>query len=334
MVLVLLFKPFKIIIRKNKPLSTSTNNSILKYTNNLENDILHTKSTPVQFNNNPEGAKQQITSVANQLLSTIQKQQIVLPIACAAIQIGIPKRIFIMPSYMLPTKIAQQTEFGILYNHVPIPCETTPHMTTVKNSYATTAAPSSSSSSSKKNNLSSSHNNNNNKHKDNISHHNLVNEDEIDHPQDVQMSVIVNPFVLHSSKQTNLYLETCLSFPDDVTFAVERPNTVTVLISGIVDDDNVHPTISTWTCTLHDFYARVFLHEMDHLDGIVMSQRQVDLNKPSILSKYGKKYIENLKYISVCHREQIKEEMNNRVRSRSNSSNNNTSNKDLKLVLE
>ena len=59
--------------------------------------------------------------------------------------------------------------------------------------------------------------------------------------------------------------EGCLSFPDEI-INIQRPNRIVV---NFVDEDKKDHKIK-----LDGLAARVFLHEFDHLEGIVFTQRQ------------------------------------------------------------
>ena len=59
--------------------------------------------------------------------------------------------------------------------------------------------------------------------------------------------------------------EGCLSFPDEI-INIKRPNRIIVKYE---DEDKKDHKIK-----LSDMAARVFLHEFDHLEGIVFTQRQ------------------------------------------------------------
>ena len=74
-----------------------------------------------------------------------------------------------------------------------------------------------------------------------------------------------NPSVLESSKETNIDIEGCLSFPGKF-LEVERPNWIKI---------EYHDYLGTKFSDeeLIGYTARCFLHEVDHLDGITFNER-------------------------------------------------------------
>lgn len=73
-----------------------------------------------------------------------------------------------------------------------------------------------------------------------------------------------NPTVIEQSTEIQKTGEGCLSFPE-LWLDVERPKWVT---SEFFDKQGKKCTI-----TLHGIDARCFLHELDHLNGIVFTQK-------------------------------------------------------------
>ena len=73
-----------------------------------------------------------------------------------------------------------------------------------------------------------------------------------------------NPQLLAVSKDSDLYTEGCLSFKDDY-YDIERPTTIDVSYCDYLGNKKKE--------TLSGISARCFLHELDHLDGIVFKQR-------------------------------------------------------------
>jgi peptide deformylase len=71
---------------------------------------------------------------------------------------------------------------------------------------------------------------------------------------------VVNPVLLDSSEEIQEGDEGCLSFPG-LFYPVDRPLRVEVAHQDLHGDDH--------TVQLEGFLARVFLHEMDHLNGIL-----------------------------------------------------------------
>jgi peptide deformylase len=71
---------------------------------------------------------------------------------------------------------------------------------------------------------------------------------------------VVNPVLLDSSEELQEGDEGCLSFPG-LFYPLDRPLRVEVAHQDLHGDDH--------TVQLEGFLARVFLHEMDHLNGIL-----------------------------------------------------------------
>jgi peptide deformylase len=71
----------------------------------------------------------------------------------------------------------------------------------------------------------------------------------------------VNPMIALTSEQTTVDVEGCLSFPRMFRFNCERP------ALAQVDFQDVHGEPHSMTVT--DRLARTFLHEIDHLNGIL-----------------------------------------------------------------
>ena len=74
-----------------------------------------------------------------------------------------------------------------------------------------------------------------------------------------------NPSVLESSKETNIDIEGCLSFPGKF-LEVERPNWIKIEYYDYLGNKFADEELSGYT-------ARCFLHELDHLDGITFNER-------------------------------------------------------------
>lgn len=71
---------------------------------------------------------------------------------------------------------------------------------------------------------------------------------------------IVNPVLVDSSEEAQVDDEGCLSFPG-LFYPVERPLRVRIRYQDLTGDEH--------TEDLEGFHARVWLHEMDHLNGIL-----------------------------------------------------------------
>ena len=78
--------------------------------------------------------------------------------------------------------------------------------------------------------------------------------------------VLINPVIKRRSKEKELGWEGCLSLPD-LYAQVERSKKVTVEAFN-VDGKKIHLNAS-------DFLARVIQHEMDHLDGVLITDKNV-----------------------------------------------------------
>lgn len=92
---------------------------------------------------------------------------------------------------------------------------------------------------------------------------------------------IFNPVIRGASKETNLGIEGCLSFPA-LMLNVRRANSIAVSYQNKEG--------STVNEELHGFDARVFQHEFDHLQGINFVDRVSKL-KLDLAIKKRKKYI-------------------------------------------
>jgi peptide deformylase len=71
---------------------------------------------------------------------------------------------------------------------------------------------------------------------------------------------VVNPVLTDASEEVEESDEGCLSFPG-LFYPVDRPLRVEVAYQDLAGDDR--------TVQLEGFFARVWLHEMDHLNGIL-----------------------------------------------------------------
>lgn len=87
-------------------------------------------------------------------------------------------------------------------------------------------------------------------------------------PAEGPAEAVVNPRVTWSSDETDVDIEGCLSLGDNVRVPVRRPSAVKV--------EGMTHTGEARTWELDDYYARVFQHEIDHLDGVLMIDRVDD----------------------------------------------------------
>jgi len=91
--------------------------------------------------------------------------------------------------------------------------------------------------------------------------------------------MFVNPKVLSVSEETELDFEGCLSYPD-VFLKMHRPTSVEA--SWYDEDGNAQ------TGNFEGYTARCFLHEFDHLYGVVFSQKVSRLKWDRALKKKQK----------------------------------------------
>lgn len=86
----------------------------------------------------------------------------------------------------------------------------------------------------------------------------------------------INPEILEESKETSTYSEGCLSLPG-ISENVVRPRTIMIRYQDA--DFQWHE--DTYT----DFKARIVLHEFDHLEGHVFTDRISPIRKQFIRTK-------------------------------------------------
>mmetsp|Transcript_18245 Transcript_18245/g.32730 ORF Transcript_18245/g.32730 Transcript_18245/m.32730 type:complete len:182 (+) Transcript_18245:3213-3758(+) len=75
--------------------------------------------------------------------------------------------------------------------------------------------------------------------------------------------VVINPRILEKSKETSLDWEGCLSFPQTECY-VERSSQVAVQYCNLLGKSK--------SLIFEGLVARIFQHEIDHLNGVVMSK--------------------------------------------------------------
>ena len=93
-----------------------------------------------------------------------------------------------------------------------------------------------------------------------------------------QLLVLINPELLHEEgKQVDE--EGCLSFPG-ISEMVERPMKVRLRAQDLEGE--------TYEVDAEGFLARAFCHEIDHLDGILFTERMSSLKRQSIRRKIRK----------------------------------------------
>lgn len=91
--------------------------------------------------------------------------------------------------------------------------------------------------------------------------------------------VFINPEIVGDNGDASVYLEGCLSFPDQFS-EVERPEGVTV---RYLDEQGAEQTI-----TADGILATCLQHEIDHTNGIVFVDHVSKLKRDMILKKLTK----------------------------------------------
>ena len=84
------------------------------------------------------------------------------------------------------------------------------------------------------------------------------------HMETGEIITCFNPRIIKRYDDDVWFEEGCLSFPDEI-INIQRPNRIVVKYE---DEDKKEHKIK-----LHGLAARVFLHEFDHLEGIVFTER-------------------------------------------------------------
>jgi peptide deformylase len=83
-------------------------------------------------------------------------------------------------------------------------------------------------------------------------------------PDDPEPAVIINPQIVESGDEQWLYSEGCLSIPG-IYWEISRPKQVHVV--GLDLDGN------EVSIEADELAARMYQHELDHLDGVLMTER-------------------------------------------------------------
>lgn len=96
----------------------------------------------------------------------------------------------------------------------------------------------------------------------------------------IPFTVIINPKIISTSKETEIDVEGCLSLPN-IWGDVERSKKIEVEYF----DENGKKIKRK--CS--GFLARVFQHEIDHLNGIVFTQRIKDVSTLHTIDESGKR---------------------------------------------
>jgi len=108
--------------------------------------------------------------------------------------------------------------------------------------------------------------------------------------------MVINPKILSFSEETELAPEGCLSFPD-MFLNIARPSTVT---AEWLDEHG-----EKQSGTLDGYGARCFLHEFDHLNGVVFKEKVSRLKwdrataKKSKIRKQRKKMQAAMAYLNA-----------------------------------
>ena len=108
--------------------------------------------------------------------------------------------------------------------------------------------------------------------------------------------MVINPKILSFSEETELAPEGCLSFPD-MFLNIARPSTVT---AEWLDEHG-----EKQSGTLDGYGARCFLHEFDHLNGVVFKEKVSRLKwdrattKKNKIQKQRKKMREAMTYLNA-----------------------------------
>lgn len=83
-------------------------------------------------------------------------------------------------------------------------------------------------------------------------------------PDEKQIKVYINPSLSNLGRETDVYEEGCLSLPG-VHIDIDRPTSATITALDVQGN----PV----SATSHGFAARVWQHEFDHLNGVLIIDR-------------------------------------------------------------
>lgn len=84
--------------------------------------------------------------------------------------------------------------------------------------------------------------------------------------EDGETYLFINPTIIEKSNDTNIDFEGCLSV-EGKKGEVERPNKITVVAKNINMED--------FTLTAEGFFARAICHEVDHLNGVLYTEKLI-----------------------------------------------------------
>ena len=93
--------------------------------------------------------------------------------------------------------------------------------------------------------------------------------DKTDHPT-VPLTVLVNPKIIHHSRQVTVTEEGCLSLPK-INLEIERFAEIELIYQDIEGRRQ--------RMRAQDLVSRMIQHEVDHLNGILITDRHVDEKK-------------------------------------------------------
>lgn len=94
------------------------------------------------------------------------------------------------------------------------------------------------------------------------------------------MIVVFNPIIVDISEEWLYAEEGCLSFPN-LFIKIKRPQVIKVRYQ--------HPNSEKVTCIYQDRTARIFQHELDHLDGVLFQDRANDIHLMQARNKLKKR---------------------------------------------
>lgn len=92
--------------------------------------------------------------------------------------------------------------------------------------------------------------------------------------------VFINPVVIEASGETETQPEGCLSIPG-ITLDVPRSTSIKVMYRNEHGEQQI--------TDMRDGWARIFLHEFDHLNGILMIDRVGPMTKMMAMKKATKR---------------------------------------------
>ncbi len=92
--------------------------------------------------------------------------------------------------------------------------------------------------------------------------------------------VFINPVVIEASPETDTQEEGCLSMPG-ITLKVPRSTSIKVMYRDGSGEQKI--------TDMRDGWARIFLHEFDHLQGILMDDRVGPVSRMMAMKKAAKR---------------------------------------------